>query len=72
MRRFGKRLFTRLREGLRPEICTDEKGRFGDCRAAFFALWWGGVFAGVLVKCGGWLWCFCGEVVVGCVVNVVS
>jgi hypothetical protein len=30
------------------------------------------LFAGVLVKCGGWLWCFCGEVVVGCVVNVVS
>jgi hypothetical protein len=48
MRRFGKRLFTRLREGLRPEICTDEKGRFGDCRAAFL------LCGGVVFLLGFW------------------
>jgi hypothetical protein len=30
------------------------------------------VFAGVLQKSGCSVWCFCGEVVVECVVNVVS
>jgi hypothetical protein len=27
---------------------------------------------GFLRRCGVWAWCFCGEVVVECVVNVVS
>ena len=30
-----------------------------------------GVFEGVLGKWVFWVWCFCGEVVVECVVNVV-
>jgi hypothetical protein len=29
------------------------------------------VFAGVLRKSDGWMWFFCGEFVVGCVVDVV-
>jgi hypothetical protein len=28
------------------------------------------VFEGVLEKMVGWVWCFCGEFVVGCVANV--
>jgi hypothetical protein len=36
-----------------------------------FILWSMGVFAGVLGEMGVLLWCFCGEVVVECVVNVV-
>jgi hypothetical protein len=38
----------------------------------FFFLWWVGVFAGGFAKSRAFLWCFCGEVVVDCVVNVVS
>jgi hypothetical protein len=37
-----------------------------------FLLWWVGVFAGGFAKSHVFLWCFCGEVVVDCVVNVVS
>jgi hypothetical protein len=40
--------------------------------AVFFVLWWMGGFAGVFEKNGISLWCFCGEVVVECVANVVS
>jgi hypothetical protein len=35
----------------------------------FFCAWWLGVFAGVLAKNDILVWCFCGEVVVDCVVN---
>jgi hypothetical protein len=35
----------------------------------FLFLWWRGVFSGVFAKKGVLLWCFCGEVVVDCVVN---
>jgi hypothetical protein len=28
------------------------------------------VLRGVLGNVGGWVWCFCGEFVVGCVANV--
>jgi hypothetical protein len=40
-------------------------------RVHFFVLWWSGVFAGVLQKNSVLVWCFCGENVVDCVVNVV-
>ena len=32
-------------------------------------VWWMGFFAGVFVKKCVLVWCFCGEVVVDCVVN---
>jgi hypothetical protein len=35
----------------------------------FFGVWWRGVFSGVFAKKGVLVWCFCGEVVVNCVVN---
>jgi hypothetical protein len=35
----------------------------------FFCVWRRGVFQGVLAKIGVLVWCFCGEVVVDCVVN---
>jgi hypothetical protein len=46
--------------------------RFGDLPSRFFVLWWSGVFAGVFGEMRVSVWCFCGEVVVECVVNVVS
>jgi hypothetical protein len=74
----GKRLFTPAckrstadwRGGTR--IKTE---RFGGCRAAFFCfrkifcLGWRDVFSGVFGKIVFLTWCFCGEVVVDCVVN---
>jgi hypothetical protein len=36
--------------------------------AMFFCILWA-LFGGVLGKCGCKTWCFCGEVVVKCVVN---
>ena len=69
MRRFGKRSFTPLRKCFRSGIGTAVRRlpgrRFLLCGGMVFLL-------GVLRKCGGWLWCFCGEVVVECVVNVVN
>jgi hypothetical protein len=38
----------------------------------FFFCGGGAFLLGVLEKCGGLLWCFCGEFVVECVVNVVG
>jgi hypothetical protein len=69
MRRCGKRSFTRLRKCFRSEIDTAVRRlpgrRFCFCGGMVFLL-------GVLRKCGGLLWCFCGEHVVECVVNAVN
>jgi len=40
-------------------------------QADFFLAWWKVVFAGVFEKIGCLLWCFCGQFVVVCMVNVV-
>jgi hypothetical protein len=47
-------------------------GRFGGLPSRFFVLWWSGVFAGFFGEMRVSVWCFCGEFVVECVVNVVS
>lgn len=74
MKLCGKRLFTReckaADRGLARRNADFKTGRFGFCRAAhFFWAWWRAFFRGVLGKKGVLLWCFCGEVVVDCVVN---
>jgi hypothetical protein len=71
MRLCGKRLFTPACKA--PRIGAEERGleQSGSAVAGppFFCGWRRALFRGVFAKSDVLVWCFCGEVVVNCVVN---